>query len=136
MNLFIKVEDGRPVNHPATEENLRMLYEDFDPENPPEPFEKFARRQPAAITKWQKVERLPYEKIDGVWTDVFNVIDFTEAEIEIWKYERRKQFIFSDTWEWNDEKGEWEPPVPYPADGKPYLWDNEQKNWVLTKSAD
>lgn len=136
MNLFIKVEDGKPVNHPATEENLRMFFEDFDPENPPAPFEKFTRRQPDKLpTKWQKLVRLPYQKIDGVWTDVFSIIDFTEAEIEIWKYEHRKQFVFSDTWEWNDEKGEWIPPVPYPNDGKEYHWDNVKKDWLLPKTS-
>jgi hypothetical protein len=25
---------------------------------------------------------------------------------------------------------QWEPPVPYPTDGKVYIWDEPTKNWV------
>lgn len=30
----------------------------------------------------------------------------------------------------NSEKCEWEPPVPYPADGKDYVWDESTLSWV------
>ena len=32
-------------------------------------------------------------------------------------------------WIWQDDS--WKSPVPYPTDGKLYLWNNEQTNWVL-----
>lgn len=32
-------------------------------------------------------------------------------------------------WVWQD--GSWKSPVPYPTDGKLYLWSNEKINWVL-----
>ena len=30
----------------------------------------------------------------------------------------------------NSEKCEWEPPVPYPTDGKVYIWDEPTVAWV------
>lgn len=29
-----------------------------------------------------------------------------------------------------DEEGDWQPPVPYPSDGKKYAWDEELGAWV------
>jgi len=32
-------------------------------------------------------------------------------------------------WVWKD--GGWKSPTPYPTDGKLYMWNNDQLNWVL-----
>lgn len=34
------------------------------------------------------------------------------------------------SWILNQSTWLWEPPVPYPTDGKLYTWDEETKNWV------
>jgi len=34
-----------------------------------------------------------------------------------------------DSWVWSDSKDDWEAPVPYPTDGKSYLWNNDDKFW-------
>lgn len=130
-NLFIQVVDGKPVNHPATEENLRMFIDNFDPENPPATFEKFVRRQPEEAPKWKVVDRLPYAKVNGVWTDVFGIRDMMPQEKQEYVAALRRGFQFADTWSWDDDKGEWVPPVPYPTDGKFYLWANRQMRWIL-----
>jgi hypothetical protein len=31
---------------------------------------------------------------------------------------------------WNNDFQNWEPPIPYPADGKNYRWDEETISWV------
>lgn len=31
---------------------------------------------------------------------------------------------------WNNEEQNWEPPLPYPPDGKNYRWDEETVSWV------
>jgi hypothetical protein len=31
---------------------------------------------------------------------------------------------------WIFVNGAWDPPVPYPTDGKTYHWDESIKNWV------
>ena len=34
------------------------------------------------------------------------------------------------SWALNQETYIWEAPVPYPADQKPYRWDEDAQNWV------
>ena len=34
------------------------------------------------------------------------------------------------SWLLNEDSCLWEPPVAYPTDGKPYVWDEENTNWV------
>ena len=35
-----------------------------------------------------------------------------------------------ETWLLNEETCLWESPVAYPDDGKVYIWDDEQVNWI------
>ena len=34
------------------------------------------------------------------------------------------------SWLLNTNTAQWEPPVPYPNDGKMYRWDEETKSWI------
>jgi hypothetical protein len=36
-----------------------------------------------------------------------------------------------DSWTLNEDTCEWNPPVPYPEDGKPWFWDESTTSWVL-----
>ena len=35
------------------------------------------------------------------------------------------------SWLLNKTTCQWEAPIPYPNDGKDYIWDETKKNWVL-----
>lgn len=35
-----------------------------------------------------------------------------------------------DSWVLNESTFSWDPPIPYPSDGKFYNWDEETKTWV------
>lgn len=35
------------------------------------------------------------------------------------------------TWVFNEETCNWEPPIPYPQDGKNYYWDITTHNWEV-----
>lgn len=37
------------------------------------------------------------------------------------------------SWTLNEETCLWEPPVPYPNNGKPHDWDEQQQAWVEVK---
>jgi hypothetical protein len=37
---------------------------------------------------------------------------------------------------WNNEEQNWEPPIPYPSDGKDYRWDEETISWIELTEAD
>jgi hypothetical protein len=34
-----------------------------------------------------------------------------------------------DSWLLDEDTCQWNPPTPYPTDGKHYVWDEEQLNW-------
>ena len=36
------------------------------------------------------------------------------------------------SWILNPETAQWEPPIPYPNDGKMYRWDEDTTSWVET----
>jgi len=36
-----------------------------------------------------------------------------------------------DSWILNEDSCVWEAPIPYPDDGKDYLWDEETQEWIL-----
>ena len=38
------------------------------------------------------------------------------------------------SWILNTNTAQWEPPVPYPTDGKRYLWDETTQSWVAVES--
>lgn len=40
------------------------------------------------------------------------------------------------SWTLNSETYHWEAPTPYPADGKPYKWDETTLSWVEIPTAD
>jgi hypothetical protein len=137
MKLYIQVENGVPVNHPALEENLFQSL-GYIPDN----WEPFVRvPNPTSANDTLVLERPDpiYQKVDGVWTDVWLTRTKTEAEIAAEK-EKQIQDI-KDAWSqrpyahnftaWvlNEEKGQYAPPIPRPTDGKFYRWSGPNNNW-------
>lgn len=35
------------------------------------------------------------------------------------------------SWLLNTQTCQWEPPIPYPSDGKNYRWDEDTQSWIL-----
>lgn len=127
--LYIKVIDGKCVDHPITEWNLKMFFPDLSQSNIPEGFEKFRRTDPPETNRFQYYEALPYKKIRGVWTDNWKVVDISEEEKQEIIKKEKELFLFKDTWIWNEATFQWEPPIPYPNDGIDYFWNNDKKEW-------
>jgi hypothetical protein len=49
MNLYIRIRDGKPFEHPILEDNFRQAYPDIDLHNLPAEFARFQRvPRPAA----------------------------------------------------------------------------------------
>ena len=36
------------------------------------------------------------------------------------------------SWVWNEEKLQWESPIPYPQDNKEYIWNESEQEWTYT----
>ena len=142
MNLFIQVEEGAPVNHPAFEQNLLEAF-GYIPDN----WEPFVRvKNPTFVDKTLTLTQAEpsYEKIDGIWQDVWHTRPKTEEELaaeraaehairlkalqEAWaKHPYAHNFT---AWVLNEEKIKYEPPVPRPEpDGKLYRWHGPSNSW-------
>ena len=47
--------------------------------------------------------------------------------------EQRNAYIYPQpyaSWLLNEDTCKWEPPVPYPTDGKLYVWDEDAQTWT------
>ena len=70
-NLWIEIIDGQPVNHPYLESNLLAAYPEWNGVVPTTQFAPFVRIEPPVDAI---VERVEYQLVDGVWTDVFYTV--------------------------------------------------------------
>lgn len=131
MNLYIRVIDGKPFEHPISQENLEQVVPNFDPENPPATLEKFVRVPQRHVGFLEIYEGSSYEFVDGVWQDVHNIRPLSEEEKAAKIQFAKDTFLYSDTWTLNEITGNWVPPVAYPNDGFNYKWDNQNLQWVL-----
>lgn len=143
MNLYINVENDQPIGHPAFEQNLLEVFGEI-----PQGWELFLRVKKPALEEYQTLvsETPTYEKIDGVWMDVWRIRDMTSEErieadkakeaqrlqkIEIAKatWANRPFAANFSAWVFNEEKIKFEPPIPRPDDGKFYRWSGPDNNW-------
>ena len=78
MNLFIQIENDQPINHPAFENNLIEAFG-----NVPDDWAKFIRvkRPLPGLYEVLESDQPIYQKIDGIWTDVWLIRPMTEEEI-------------------------------------------------------
>jgi len=77
MNLYIQIQNGQPVNHPAFEDNLLRAFGQIPTDW--EPFVRVVRPTPGVYEVLDS-EVSVYSKVDGVWTDVWALRAMTDAE--------------------------------------------------------
>ena len=90
MKLHIQVdENGNTVNHPAFEDNLIQAFNEV-----PSHWEPFVRVETPVPTIYQVLDSQEptYQKVDGVWTDVWALRDMTAEE------KTAKQQTIKDAW--------------------------------------
>lgn len=80
MNLFIKLENGQPFEHPILEENFILAFPDVDLTNLPEWVAPFERLEKPAVGIFEVDEGVTYEFINGVVKDVWHIRAMTDAE--------------------------------------------------------
>jgi hypothetical protein len=130
MNLYIQIENDLPINHPALEENLIQAF-GLVPIN----WQRFVRVEKPTIGPYDKfVYDLPsYQKIDGVWTDVWTAVQMTEEEKldkqnhikSLWA--NRDQLFNFTAWTFDETVCAFVPPIPRPEVG--YRWSGADNNW-------
>ena len=142
MNLYIETENGQTKNHPALEDNLLQAFGAIS-----EHWEPFVRVEKPIPTIYQVIDSQEptYQKIDGVWTDVWTVRDMTAEE------KSAKQQVVRDAFNAREQSENWsawtldeatctmKPPIarPYPDQIKlnqriQTFWCGADNNWKDT----
>lgn len=146
MNLYIQVQDGQCVNHPALEENLIQAFGKV-----PDNWELFVRVQPVLPDEYHVLasQEPTYQKINGAWIDVWDIREMTLEEREQVDFakqiakEREERIIEKikedwaarsyasnfAAWVFDELQKKFVPPFPRPDDGKFYRWHGPSNNW-------
>ena len=134
MELFIRIKDGQPFEHPIFGDNFSEAFPDVDVNNLPPEFARFQRVEAPAWGPYQKNPYVTYERgVDGVYRDVWHCEEMTAEEIKAKQDFVKQQWVEGPnfkSWLFNEEKCAFEPPLPYPTTGKPYAWDEEIVSWI------
>jgi hypothetical protein len=130
MNLFIQVENNQTINHPAFEENLIQVFETI-----PENWEPFVRISCPILGVYQILEsdQSSYQKVNGVWTDVWQLRDMTsEEKLALQNTVKSKWLSLGRnlSWIFDEETCSFIPPIDYPTDGNQYSWDENTVSWI------
>jgi hypothetical protein len=132
-NLFIQIRDGKPFEHPITEDNMRLAFPDIDLDNLPDNFAKFTRVHTPQIGVYEIYNGVSYEIIDGGYVDVHNIRQMTDEE-KINKQNEMKTWWrennFPVSWIFDEVLCQFKSPVNRPEDGKHYYWDESTISWV------
>ena len=140
MELFIQIdENGQAKEHPIMGDNFRQAFPHIDVTNLPSNFAKFERVPSPTPSPYEKNHRTSYQKrLDGVWTDTYTCDPMTQEEIVALQEQVKADFGQNNgpvSWTFNETTCMFEPPVPYPADGKQYRWDEPTTSWVEITSS-
>ena len=134
MNLYIQIQDGAPINHPALESNLLDAFNN----NIPSTWEPFDRIEQPIIGLYQVLEKYTpdYLKVDGRWKDVWYLRDMTTVEKTAKQQAVKDAWLANanysnfTSWTFSEDICNYEPPVPLPVDDKIYFWQGTTNSWV------
>lgn len=142
MNLYIEIENGQPKRHPAFEENLLQAFGAV-----PEKFEPFVRVERPRPSIYQVLDsnESTYQKIDGVWTDVWQLRDMTAEEKASMQqavrdaFNSREQASNWSAWTLDETTCTMIPSIPRPEPDQTKLdqriqtfWCGAENNWKDT----
>lgn len=142
MNLYIQVENGQTVNHPAYENNLLQAFGAVPAHW--QPFIRVERPVPSVYEVLESDEPT-YQKVNGVWTDVWALRPMTDAEkaakqqATIDAFNSREQAENWAAWTLDEETCTMQPPIPRPEPDEAKLtqriltmWCGAENNWKDT----
>ena len=132
MELFIRLQNGQPFEHPIFEDNFRQAFPDVDVENLPPEFAQFIRVPQPTIDVYEVYEGVTYERNGNGFTDVHHVRPMTDEEKTAKQNETKLQWEQHGfaSWVFDAALCGFQPPVKYPLDGHPYKWDEAAIAWV------
>lgn len=131
--FFIKVENGTTVDHPVTLENLILIYQNFDINNPPDGYLPFFRANTPATTEPYIIHEPNYIVSDNSVSELYIARTMTTEEKQQ-VFDKMEQYKPYPSWILNVDKCLWEPPILYPTDDKKYSWDEDTQDWIEIQS--
>lgn len=112
MQLFIRIIDGQPFEHPIMDENFKQAFPEIDTTNLPPDFARFERVEQPIVSVYEVYEGVTYEWADGVVKDVHHVRQFT-AEEKAAAIAAAMAEPHPEGWVFNEERCAW---MPVPLD--------------------
>jgi len=133
MELFIRIQNGQPFEHPILGDNFRQAFPHIDVNNLPSDFAKFVRVTPPVLGPYEKNQTVSYQLVNGVYTDVFACDQLTAEEIALKQQAVKDEWTANNgfaSWTFNETTCVFEAPTPMPNNGKFYRWDEPTTSWI------
>ena len=133
MQLYIRIKNGQPFEHPIFADNFEAAFPHIDTDNLPSDFSRFERVDPPVIGVYELYEGVVYQQVGDVYKDVHQVRDMTSNEISAKKQlakDEWRDIVNWSSWTFNEETCSYDPPVPMPDDDALYRWDEDTTSWV------
>ncbi len=137
--LYIRMLNGRPVDHPMLRSNIESAFPDVDFDNLPDWLARFERvAKPRIENPYEIVNGPIYVLVGDTVKDQWIKRDMTEDEKLLKQSRARTNFANDEgnasrraTWVFDEIQCAFVPPIPYPNDGKGYVWSDASQNWEL-----
>lgn len=117
MKLYIQIENGQPINHPAFADNLTQAFGHIP--NTWEPFYRIERPAPSVYEVLESDEPT-YQKVNGDWSDVWALRQMTAEEKTAKQqavrdaFNAREQAENWSAWTLDEATCTMQPPIPRP----------------------
>jgi hypothetical protein len=134
MKMYIRLQNGLPVDHPILEENFVEAFPNVNL-NDTTDFAEFVRVSAPVPKVYEIYQGSTYGLLNGVYTDIHQVRRMSDEEKTV-KQDQIKT-IWAEvngpaSWTFNEVTCDFQPPVPRPDDylTKQYVWDEPNLAWV------
>lgn len=135
MRLFIQIRDGQPYEHPIFEDNFIQAFPHIDLDNLPPEFALFERVENPRVAGTYQVDKVLYQRVDGIVKDVWTVREMTVEEKAITQQSVKDAWSLRDnlenyvTWVFDEATCKYQPPIPRPETGE-YFWQGTTSSWI------
>jgi len=132
MELYIKIKNGVPVDHPITGDNMRLAFPDIDLNDLPNDYARFERVESPVAGIYEINDGSTYGLVDGIYKDVWQIRAMTDAEKTEKQDEIKAEWAANGyaSWVFNEQTCSFDPPTPRPDDGNRYTWSEETTSWI------
>lgn len=132
MELFIRLKNGQPFEHPIVGDNFRQAFPEIDTNNLPPEFARFERIEKPVVGVYEIYDGVTYKWINDVVKDVHHIRPMTTEEKTAKQNAVKNEWAEKGfaSWVFDENSCSFVPSVPYPTDGNRYNWDEPTLSWI------